>query len=108
MIAVEDLKEFHKQNMATNYRDYTYMARFTHGKAVTFFQTKGARVHFNFTTLLLPESNQSIKIRYGIVELEDLLRDLKTWETLLPSTFMQRPHTVLKLDQDVESQVISA
>jgi hypothetical protein len=34
-----------------------------------------------------------VNIRYGIIELADLLRDL---ETLLTSTFMQRPFDILE------------
>jgi hypothetical protein len=37
-----------------------------------------------------------VNIRYGIIELADLLRDLETWETLLTSTFMQRPFDILE------------
>ena len=52
-MAVDDLKAFHKENIKkeVNRKDYTYMARLTHGKAVTFFQDKGARVHFNYKIL---------------------------------------------------------
>ena len=78
------------------------MARLTHGKAVTFFQDKGARVHFNYkilndpTLLQLTNGAQSqISLRYGVVQYEDMVRDLKYWETLLSSSFMQRPHEIL-------------
>jgi len=30
-------------------------------------------------------------IRYGIIGIQDLMRDLKYWETLLVSSMMQRP-----------------
>ena len=36
-----------------------------------------------------------INLRYGIVQFDDMVRDLKYWETLLASSFMQRPHEVL-------------
>ena len=53
IVAVDDLKYFHKENLKkeVNRNDYTYMARLTHGKVVTFFQDKGARVHFNYKVL---------------------------------------------------------
>jgi len=53
IVAVDDLKSFHKENLKkeVNRNDYTYMARLTHGKVVTFFQDKGARVHFNYKVL---------------------------------------------------------
>ena len=60
-------------------------------------------MHFNNIKL---ENNQclkeltngescSLKLRYGIIEIDDMLRDLQYWETLLTSSFMQRPHEVL-------------
>lgn len=85
-----------------NRNDYTYMARLTHGKVVTFFQDKGARVHFNYKVFNDPAlqhltngSKSQISLRYGIVQYDDMIRDLKYWETLLSSSFMQRPHEIL-------------
>jgi hypothetical protein len=79
------------------------MARFTHGKVVNFAQKYAARVHFNYTALedqtlpRLPDGQfQKVNIRYGIIELDDMLRDLETWETLLVSSFMQRPFEILE------------
>lgn len=40
-------------------------------------------------------SKKEVNLRYGIVEYDDMLRDLEHWETLLTSSFMQRPHTIL-------------
>jgi len=59
-------------------------------------------VHFNHTALedqslekLADGSYRKVNIRYGIIELDDMLRDLETWETLLVSSFMQRPYEIL-------------
>ena len=38
---------------------------------------------------------KQIGVRYGIVEYNDLLRDMSLWETLLCSSFLQRPHHIL-------------
>lgn len=97
IIAVDDLKAFHNKNIQkdVNGKDYTYLARMTKGKIVTYFQQKGARVHFNHTSLECPTLSKItggeknlINLRYGIVEFEDMVRDLKYWETLLTSSFM--------------------
>jgi len=70
------------------------MARFTHAKVVNFFQNKGAKIHFNFMKVEDPEISELLKrkhminIRYGIIELEDLKRDLQFWETLMCSSMM--------------------
>ena len=37
-----------------------------------------------------------------MIEYSDLIRDLRNWETLLLSTFMQRPYQVLTEDMSDE------
>ena len=68
-----------------NKSHYTYFARSTHGLAINFIQEYGARIHFNeFRTegkevLQLGASeppSPALKIRYGVIELGDMLRDL--------------------------------
>jgi hypothetical protein len=39
--------------------------------------------------------NKQIKLRYGVVEYNDMIRDLQHWEALVTSSFLQRPHSVL-------------
>jgi hypothetical protein len=73
---------------------YTYMARITSGKVVNFFQEHGARIHFNRMTInsdtvpCLKDKCSSINVRYGIVELDAIRRDLEHWETLMVSSMM--------------------
>jgi hypothetical protein len=47
-MAVDDIKEFHSENMKENKHHYTLFARATHGHVVNFIQTKGAKIHFNY------------------------------------------------------------
>ena len=42
------------------------------------------------------DEQESVNIRYGIIQIEDMMRDLQHWETLLSSSFMQRPHTIIQ------------
>jgi len=37
-----------------------------------------------------------------------MIRDLKHWETLLASSFMQRPHTILTIDSTIEDELKEA
>ena len=61
-------------------------------------------MHFNHMELgsvdtiksLSGGAEDKLKLRYGVISLEDMLRDLQHWETLLTSSFMQRPHEVLE------------
>jgi hypothetical protein len=34
-------------------------------------------------------------LRYGVIEYDDMVRDMRLWETLLSASFMQRPHEIL-------------
>ena len=103
-MAVDDIPKFHKDNMHMNKKHYTVFSRFTHGRAVKLAQKYGAKCHFNeismpiaeFTQKLedkydFPEDKKEINFRYGIIGVNDLVRDLKYWETLLVSSMMQRP-----------------
>ena len=46
------------------------------------------------------EEHEGPNIRYGVIDLDDMLRDLQHWETMLSSTHMQRPfETLHKGDQ---------
>ena len=101
-MAVENSQEFHKENIKQNKKHYTLLARSTGGKVVHGIQRIGARMHFNHISL----ENEWCKVnsggkcdklhlRYGVINTNDLLRDLEHWETLLTSSFMQRPHDIL-------------
>jgi len=106
-MAVDDLKEFHHHNMKDNKKHYTIFSRITHGRVVNMVQRRGAKIHFN--EILLPneynelildgqgksrnasEEPEDVYFRYGIIGLNDMMRDLKYWETLLVSSMMMRP-----------------
>ena len=83
ILAVKDPTEWHKENLEMNKQHYTYMARITHLKVINALQKYGARMHFNFCNLdakqLEWESDdeqESVQIRYGIIQTEDMMRDL--------------------------------
>jgi len=103
ILAVANTKEFHVENLRKNKTHYTYFVRSTRGKVVHYIQEYGARMHFNHMKLSNIEQIKqmsngetcSLDVRYGVISLDDMLRDLQHWETLLSSSFMQRPHEVL-------------
>lgn len=103
-LATKDLKQFHKENLAMNRQDYTVSARLTKAKLIHYFQNRGAKVHFNIKAYKHQTEDgrdTTTFIRYGIVDEKDLLRDLKYWETLCTSSFMQRPHLILNPSDQV-------
>jgi Phosphatidate cytidylyltransferase, mitochondrial len=48
ILAVEDLKVFHKENLERNKAHYTMLNRTTKNLVLNYFQSKGAKVHFNY------------------------------------------------------------
>ena len=98
-----------------NKKHYSYFARSSPRKLLYRTQTMCARMHFNHIELDIESQEKDgqvaqskCKIRYGIINLDDMIRDLQHWETLLTSSFMQRPYEVLekgsKFDQIQEVQ----
>ena len=82
-MAVKDPTEFHEENLAMNKQHYTYMARITKLKVVSLIQTYGARMHFNHCKIDMnkldlgsDDEQESVNIRYGIIQIEDMMRDL--------------------------------
>lgn len=49
----------------------------------------------------LTQKEQKMDIRYGVIELDDLKRDLTYWETCLASSMMQRPGTILQSNDEI-------
>ncbi len=49
---------------------------------------------------------EMVDVRYGVIQYDDIVRDLKHWETMLVSTLMQRPiKTIVKNDEVWEHQM---
>jgi hypothetical protein len=54
-LATDDIKGFHKENLARNKTHYTLMNRATRNMLTNYFQVKGAKVHFNDMKMEDPE-----------------------------------------------------
>ena len=84
ILAVENTRKFHEENVLKNKSHYTYFVRSTNFKIVHKLQEYGARMHFNHIRINdceyvkeLSEGQEcSVKIRYGVINMDDMLRDL--------------------------------
>lgn len=103
-MAVDDSKEFHKKNLSKNKDHYTVISRYSRALDINLLFTNfGAKIHFNEVSMKTPEymkmledsdeeyEEEIIRFRYGVITMDNLLRDLKYWETLAVSSMMQRP-----------------
>ena len=92
-----------------NKEHYTMMNRLTKNYGVTYFQNRGAKVHFNYGIKMIDEelsqqtgeAEEIIDVRYGVIQTDDLVRDLENWETMLVSTIMQRPIKTILQNEEV-------
>ena len=75
-------------------KHYSYLARLKGYKAVHAIQKFGARMHQNHLKLTADDLRQpemgkdKLQIRYGVIELDAMLRDMRKWDTLLVSSFL--------------------
>lgn len=98
IIVCENIDEWHKENFKINKKHYPLIAKYTSYKLVTYFQKKGAKIHFNYCTTA--EGNL---LRYGVVGWEDFIKDLDFWKTLTVSTYMHKPYDVIIDSPEVNS-----
>lgn len=97
IVAVDDLKKFHHQNIMMNKSHYPITGRLLKEKFIAYFSKYGARIHFNTFKL---ENQKTMK--YGVIRKIDLIQDLNLWETLCASSFLMRPVNILQTDRDIE------
>ena len=55
ILAVPDLKVFHKENLHKNRSHYTIMNRVTHTRVINLLKNRGGKVHFNHMKIEDPE-----------------------------------------------------
>ena len=121
IMAVDNTEKFHAENLKMNKNHYTYMNRATKCHITHKMHKWTAKVHFNEIEMqsdmieqVSQGKNSSIKVRYGVISYDDLLRDLKHWETLMVSSFMMRPyHEIVRencdeLDEAINKNLTSA
>lgn len=87
---------FHSLNMRQNPDHYSSL-RFFGSEFVSKFQEVGAGVYFNpFVSI------HGSEIKYGVVSMARLLRDLATWDSFYLAGRLQKPVKVLKNDLRVQ------
>mmetsp|Transcript_41880 Transcript_41880/g.133674 ORF Transcript_41880/g.133674 Transcript_41880/m.133674 type:complete len:211 (-) Transcript_41880:318-950(-) len=96
IFAVECPRAWHTQNMELNRDHYTGLARLGGGVAAVIAERIGVGVHFN---TLVPWEDKVIK--YGVIGVGDLCRDLTLWETLYVGGRLHKPVLTLKEDERV-------
>ncbi|CEP03068.1 hypothetical protein PBRA_009286 [Plasmodiophora brassicae] len=95
---VRDSPSWHADNMDQHPRHYSCLARLLGPGGVSRMQRTAAGVHFN---TLVPYDERTM-IKYGVIAVEDLVHDLRTWSTLYVSGRMQKPQTILASTDEID------
>ncbi|CAM4751680.1 unnamed protein product [Rotaria magnacalcarata] len=89
--------KFHEENLQLNPHHYSFLRYFGVSTIAKIQETRGARIYFNPYVKLNNDSNTLYK--YGIISRRHLIRDLLDWETLYVAGRLQKPVSVMKIDQ---------
>ncbi|SPQ96998.1 Phosphatidate cytidylyltransferase, mitochondrial [Plasmodiophora brassicae] len=98
IFGVRDSPSWHADNMDQHPRHYSCLARLLGPGGVSRMQRTAAGVHFN---TLVPYDERTM-IKYGVIAVEDLVHDLRTWSTLYVSGRMQKPQTILASTDEID------
>lgn len=96
VIAVTHSQHWHGINMNQNKRHYSFMARVLGSIGVGFIQRAGAGIWYNPYVKVGDEI-----VKYGIMDIDTLCKDLLDWDTLYISGRMHKPVAMLETDSRV-------
>lgn len=96
IVVVKDLREFHKQNIKLNKKDYSFLARLFFKYAPLKWLKAGGKICY---MTYIPYNESKYKI--GTITEEDFLNDLKSWETFYIAGRMQKPILIVKASEEM-------
>jgi len=96
VFGTENTQAWHEVLMHTNPQDYSLIARMLGIKGIEWLQPKGACIYYH------PYVDfEGHEIKYGIISLEDLKKDLTEWITLYCAGRLHKPVEILRATTDV-------
>lgn len=100
IVIVNDLKNWHKQNIKMNKKDYSFSSRlfFKYAK-VNWLKAGGKICYMTYLTF------NGSKYKIGTIELADFLNDLKSWETFYMAGRMQKPILIAQATEEIEQAI---
>ncbi|HAB66768.1 MAG TPA: hypothetical protein DCE23_05320 [Firmicutes bacterium] len=100
IFVVEDLKIWHQKNMYINPSDYSLIGRL-HLNYSSNTRLKGR----NRITYLsnIKEANRTFK--YGVIEVEDFIRSLETWENIFVAGRFQKPILKVSTTEEIDKAI---
>ncbi|EPQ27305.1 uncharacterized protein PFL1_05227 [Pseudozyma flocculosa PF-1] len=96
ILAVTYPQHWHAVNMSQNPRHYSLLSRILGSTLAAWVQRRGAGLWYNPYVRINDEL-----VKYGVISVDDLCRDLLDWETLYVSGRMHKPVALLTSDARV-------
>lgn len=100
IVVVENLKEWHKENIRLNPQDYAFSGKLFFKFGSRDYMRKGGKITY---MTYIPFNGREYKI--GTIEKEDFLSDLKNWETFYMAGRMQKPILIVKAPKEIETAI---
>lgn len=104
ILAVDNTKKWHSDNIKANPKDYSITAKIFFGKCPSSYQEIGAKICY-LTYLKDKDINRNFKL--GIIEKKWLMEDLINWDSFYLAGRFQKPIEVIKTDEDFNKAIIS-
>ena len=98
---MDDPVAWHAANLARNRRHYSLLGAAGPSAVAAVAERVGAGVHFN--TFARVDSLGAARLKYGVVALPTLLRDLRHWDALYVAGRMHKPVATLRADPRVDA-----
>jgi translocator assembly and maintenance protein 41 len=100
IFGVDSTSDWHKNNLKENPEDYSFAARKLGENFIEKLQKKGAGVYYNAYVDFEGE-----KIKYGVISIDDLARDLEEWTHLYVAGRLHKPAEILKPNGRLEKSI---
>ncbi len=97
---VLETKDWHNLQLAQNPQDYSLLARMLGHKVLKILQDQGAGIYYH-PYVDFEDDLGYREIKYGVISIEDLKKDLLEWTTLYCAGRLQKPVEILQTTTDV-------
>ena len=98
---VDDLKDWHLENMTKNEKDYSFTGRI-HLSRSSIKKIKG----LNKITYFSHIYENGYQFKYGVTEMNDFINNLKTWENVFLAGRFQKPVYEVKSNDEIRDAIL--
>jgi translocator assembly and maintenance protein 41 len=100
IFGVNDPQDWHRHNLETNTKDYSLMVRLLGHNFINFLQQKACKIYYNPYVKF-----EDSTIKYGVISLDDMVRDFLEWKHLYVAGRMHKPVQILKTTDEVKRAI---